>query len=249
MEALAAVDGAATVEFLREALIRVDEDELAAVAGLLEARRRRLAHQLDARALHRGGAEAVRPILGEVFATRRRVDEVLVCVGGPTLATAIAQLVHGPAARPARLDAFERATAALEPPVRRELAGECLHAMDPAAAPLWSRWLWDPGTRTGALRLVMADDFDFGGDAAGAAYERVAAATAAVAARADELGFHRLHGDPLLLDAHLAAIYAVYLTTVVRLRMSQEFLRVIPGHADLVRRLLGVHVPAPARAA
>jgi hypothetical protein len=40
---------------------------------------------------------------------------------------------------------------------------------------------------------------------------------------------------------YLAAIYGVYLATVTRLRMTQEFNRVVPPLPDLVRRLHGVH--------
>jgi hypothetical protein len=36
-------------------------------------------------------------------------------------------------------------------------------------------------------------------------------------------------------------IYGVYMYTVTRLRMTQEFNRVIPPLPDLVRRLLGVY--------
>jgi len=43
-----------------------------------------------------------------------------------------------------------------------------------------------------------------------------------------------------VVDVYLAAIYGVYLYTVTRLRMTQEFNRVIPQLPDLVRWLHGV---------
>ena len=101
--------------------------------------------------------------------------------------------------------------------------------------------MWDPETKTGALPLVMVDDFDFDGPDAGAVYLRVGAATAAVIATADELGFKRMRASPFVVEVYLAAIYGVYLYTVTRLRMTQEFNRVIPQLPDLVRRLLGVY--------
>jgi hypothetical protein len=168
------------------------------------------------------------------------VDELLVASGGPVLAAAIRDLLRDGRPIDARFRAFDEALPAIEAPVRRELAGECLHFADPERHWLWSRWLWDPGTRTGALPLVMVDEFDFSGPDAGAVYLRVGAATAAVIATADELGFHRMRANPFIVDVYLAAIYGVYLYTVTRLRMTQEFNRVIPGLPDLVRRLLGV---------
>ena len=41
----------------------------------------------------------------------------------------------------------------------------------------------------------------------------------------------------------LACVYAVYMYTVLRLRMTQEFNRIVPELPDLVRRLLGVYRP------
>lgn len=237
----AAVDAPSAVEFMREALIRIDEDDLMAIAGQMERKRALLGPALARDALTRPTADAVRPILARVFATRRRVDELLVSVGGPNLARAMAELVHGDVRIGDRFRAFDDALAAVDAPVRRELAGECLHFADPERAWLWARWMWDPVARTGALPLVMVDGFDLDAPDPGDAYLRVGAAIAAVLATADELGFRRMRAGPFVVDVYLAAIYAVYLYTVLRLRMTQEFTRVVPAHTELIRRLLGVH--------
>jgi hypothetical protein len=42
-------------------------------------------------------------------------------------------------------------------------------------------------------------------------------------------------------DVFLAAVYAVTMYTVLRMRMTREFNRVVPPLPDLVRRLLGVY--------
>jgi hypothetical protein len=225
---------------MREALIKIEEAEIGRIADLLVAKRGLLAPALDERALRRGTADAVRPMLDRVFATRRRSDALLVSVGAPVLADAIRELVHGAGRIEHRFRAFDEALPGIEAPVRRDLAGECLHFSDPDRYWLWGRWMWDPTARTGALPLVMVDDFDFGGPDAGAIYLRVGAATASVIATADELGFRRMRANPFVVDVYLASIYGIYLYTVTRLRMTQEFNRVIPQLPDLVRRLLGV---------
>jgi hypothetical protein len=235
------VDAPSAVEFMREALIRISEDEIGAIADLLERKRELLLPSLAPDALAAATAEAVRPILGLVFATRRRSDRLLLAVGAPVLARAIGDLLHGPGDLATRFSTFDQKLAGVEPAIRRELAGECLHYFDPERYWLWARWMWDPQARTGALPLVMVDAFDFGGPDPGAAYLRVGAAVSAVAATADELGFHRMRASPFAVDVYLAAIYGIYLYTVTRLRMSQEFNRVIPQLPDLVRRLHGVH--------
>ncbi len=237
----AEVDAPSAVEFMREALIKISEDDIGVIAGELAVKRERLAPLLGEGALAPANAEVVRPILGRVFATRRRADQLLVATGGPVMAGAIRELLHGAAPIDRRFRAFDDALPAVEPPIRRELAGECLHFLDPERYWLWSRWMWDPASRTGALPLVMVQDFDFSGADAGAVYLRVGAATAAVISVADELGFRRMRASPFVVDVYLAAIYGVYLYTVTRLRMTQEFNRVIPQLPDLVRRLLGVY--------
>ena len=234
------VDAPSAVEFMREALVKISEEDIGTVADLLAHKARDLAPFLSEEALTAANADAVRPILNRVFATRRRSDELLVAVGAPVLARAIRDLVHGRGRIEHRFTAFDEATAAIDPAVRRDFAGECLHFADPQRHWLWSRWMWDPEARTGALPLVMVEEFDFSGADAGAVYLRVGAATAAVIATARDLGFQRMGASPFAVDVYLAAIYGIYLYTVTRLRMTQEFNKVIPQLPDLVRRLLGV---------
>jgi hypothetical protein len=242
-----AVDAPSAVEFMREALVKISEEDIGTVADLLAHKRADLAPFLSEAALGAANAEAVRPILTRVFATRRRSDELIVAVGAPVLARAIRDLVHGGGRIDTRFAAFDAALDAFDTPVRRDLAGECLHFSDPDRYWLWSRWMWDPEARTGALPLVMVEDFDFAGGDAGAVYLRVGAATAAVIATARDLGFQRMGASPFAVDVYLAAIYGIYLYTVTRLRMTQEFNKVIPQLPDLVRRLLGVWSAPSAR--
>ncbi|GAC1662771.1 MAG: hypothetical protein NVS9B8_00610 [Candidatus Limnocylindrales bacterium] len=234
------VDKPSAVEFMREALVKISEEDIGTVTDLLARKRNDLAPYLAADSLAAGNAEVVRPILARMFAVRRRSDELFVAVGAPLLAAAIHELLYGAGRIETRFRAFDEALVGVEAPVRRDLAGECLHFLDPERYWLWSRWMWDPETMTGSLPLVMVDEFDFSGPDAGAAYLRVGAATSSVIATARELGFQRMGSSPFAVDVYLAAIYGIYLYTVTRLRMTQEFNRVIPQLPDLVRRLLGV---------
>jgi hypothetical protein len=45
------------------------------------------------------------------------------------------------------------------------------------------------------------------------------------------------------VDVFLAAVYGIYMYTVLRMRMTQEFNKVVPELPDLIRRLLGVYRP------
>ena len=101
--------------------------------------------------------------------------------------------------------------------------------------------MWDPRTETGALALVTADDFDFDDDPSGTTYLRVGQAVAFVSETGQSAGFSDFDDSPFSVDVFLACVYAVYMYTVLRLRMTQEFNRIVPQQDELVRRLLGVH--------
>ena len=67
-------------------------------------------------------------------------------------------------------------------------------------------------------------------------------------ARAGSIGALVTAAAPNLFgaDVFLASVYAVSMYTLLRMRMSREFNRVVPALPDLVRRLLGVYY-LPAR--
>ena len=138
------VDKPSAVEFMREALVKISEEDIGTVIELLAMKRNDLAPFLAEDALAAGNAEVVRPILARMFAVRRRSDELLIAVGAPTLAAAIRDLLYGPGRIETRFRSFDEALVGVEAPVRRDLAGECLHFLDPERHWLWSRWMWDP---------------------------------------------------------------------------------------------------------
>ncbi|MCG6958112.1 MAG: hypothetical protein LJF04_19155 [Gemmatimonadetes bacterium] len=238
------LDAPSAVEFMREALIKITEDDIARIAREVEAKRERMVPRLSTAALERAGEEDLLELLAEPFATRRRRREILTAVGQDTLREAVVDLLHGTGAENGvarRFTAWDAALEALHAPVRRELGGELLRMLYPERYWLWARWMWNPATDTGALPLVLVGDYDLHGDNAGATYMKVGKATRAVLALADELGFSRMRANPFAVDVYLGGVYGVYLYTVTRLRMTQEFNRVIPKLPELLRRMFGVH--------
>ena len=238
------LDAPSAVEFMREALIKISEDDIARIAREVEAKRERVAPRLTATALEGAGEQELLDLLEESFATRRRRREILEAVGGDALREALVELLHGDGAQATvarRFTAWDAALVALHAPVRRELGGELLRMLDPERYWLWARWMWNPATDTGALPLVLVGDYDLHAEDAGATYLKVGAATRAVLTLADELGFSRMRASPFAVDVYLGGVYGVYLYTVTRLRMTQEFNRVIPKLPELLRRMFGVH--------
>jgi hypothetical protein len=232
------VDTESAREFMRETLEKISAAELEAVAQELQVKHDRF------RALLGGeeppGEAALARLLRSVFATRRRAREVL-AVGPERLAAWITDLLDDRPPVEARLQVFCDRLDGLPANVRYDLASELLHYTEPERYWLWTRWIWDPATRTGALPLVTMEEYDFQAPTIGETYLRVGQATAFVHATGRAAGFTRIGHGPFGVDVYLACVYCVYVYTTVRMRMTQEFNRVIPPLPELARRFLGVY--------
>jgi hypothetical protein len=237
------VDTQSAEEFMRETLEKVSRDELMSVAALLDAKAAGFQALLgapgQARTLDR---DDLRRVLRSIFATRRRADAILDGVGPARLGTAIDDLIHGPELVTARFLAFD-AVMADHPEPGFDLPSELLHFTAPDRWWLWTRWMWDPRAGTGSLPLVTTEDFDLEAPDRGEGYLRVGEAMAFVNETGKAVGFTDLGSGLFGTDVFLACVYSVYMYTVLRLRMTQEFNRIVPELPDLVRRLLGVYRP------
>lgn len=236
------VDTPTATEFLAQVLEVTSREELRGIAidvGAKSAAMRELVGS-DPSTMD---TDELRALLRHVFCTRRRVDRVFAVVDPPELAAGIAQLLSGGGGLVGR---YNRFAALLEPlpATAADLPGELLHFLDPGRYWLWTRWMWDPEAETGSLRLVTMDEVDLDGTDPGEVYLAVGRALAFVEETGRAAGLTDTDTGPFGTDVFLAAIYGVYMNTVLRMRMTNEFTRVIPPLPDLVRRLLGVyHVP------
>jgi hypothetical protein len=235
------VDTESAREFMRETLEQITRPELEAIAGELEAKHERFCVLL-APARRGGLGEAdLRRLLRSIFSTRRRAGELLGRVAPATLVAWVGDLLDGTAPVEARLQTFCDRFAGAPASLRYDLAGELLHYTDPERYWLWTRWVWDPDTRTGALPLVTMNEYDLTAATLGETYLRVGEATAFVDATGQATGYTRIGRGAFGVDVYLACVYCVYAYTTVRLRMTQEFNRVIPRLPELCRRFLGVY--------
>jgi hypothetical protein len=236
----AGVDTDVALDFMGEILARLDRADLAAMTAALEAKSAWVRKMISGPG--RPGDPADRMalmLLRSFFPSRRRARDMVAALGGPALLAALDDLV---AAGPldARLEAFGAALHPFEDVVV-DLGWEVLHVHDPTRYWPWTRWMWNPKTETGALRLVTADDVDLWGDTPVGTYHQVGAALAVVHQTVRALGL--VEDSPFGLDVFLANVYGVYMYTVLRMRMSQEFNRIVPELPSLARRLLGIHDP------
>lgn len=234
------VDTASAREFMREIQEKAQPTDLEAIAGDLERKSLALQELLEpgAAALDRAG---LRDVLRWVFSTRRSADRILDAVTPHRLAIAIDDLLYSADALPDRFDRFDAVLAEFPEPAF-DLPGELLHFSSPDQFWLWTRWIWDPRAETGALRLVTTDDVDLALDARrGEVYLAVGQAMAFVDETGKAAGFTTSGRGLFGTDVFLAAVYAIYMNTILRMRMTQEFTRMIPDLPNLARRLLGVY--------
>jgi hypothetical protein len=101
--------------------------------------------------------------------------------------------------------------------------------------------MWNPESETGALPLIIMEEVDLDAATVAETYDRIGLAMAFVDEVGAAAGFRPPGHGVFGTDVFLASVYAIYVYTTLRMRMTQEFNRVIPELAELVSRLLGVH--------
>ncbi len=235
------VDTESAKEFLREVSASVSPGELAAICENLDTKSRFFQRRLGAGAIEKLTGPEIHQILRAVFATRRKAASILEQFPAPSLQTWMTELLHGEQPVQRRFQQFFDRLEGLDENTRFDLAGELLHYTFPDRYWLWNRWMWDPKTRTGALPLVTTEDADLSAPGFGDMYLKVGNAIAFVHEVGDAAGFQRIDRSLFGTTVFLCSVYAVYSYTVLRMRMTQEFNKVVPGLPELTRRLLGVH--------
>lgn len=234
------VDTLSAQEFMREAMAKISPEDLESIAHDVERKSSNFQRIFSADNLMRTDASELKSALGSIFAVRRRIARIYESRDEASLQFLIKELLYGAGPLVSRFDAFCSSFPELEENARYDLASELLHFSNPSDYWLWTRWMWDPEISTGSLRLVTEDEFDLSGTTAGETYVKVGQAVAFVTATGEAAGFTRIGDGRFGLDVFLACVYGIYTYTVLRMRMTQEFNKVVPQLPELARRLLGV---------
>lgn len=233
------VDTETAAEFMRETLASVAAGDLAAIADDLQRKSELFKTHLDPDRIARLGDPELRVLLRRVFTARRKADAILSHIGPNSLRDEIALLLYGAGDLGERYEHFQ-ALFTDWPGVAFELPSELLHFTQPDRYWLWTRWMWDPRTDTGAIALVTEDGFDLGGGEPWPTYQRIGEASAFISETGRAAGFTSFTSGPFGIDVFLASVYTIYMYTVLRLRMTQEFNHIVPQQTELIRRLFGV---------
>ncbi len=226
---------------MQEVLQKVSRDVLEETAGELEQKSARFRALLAPETLENLSEAQYRGLLRSVFATRRGVGPILQGLPVERFRSLTAGLLYAGGNLGDRFQAFHDATADVTGTATGDLASELLHYTYPDQCWLWTRWMWDPTADTGALRLVTMEEYDLRCPTVGQTYLRVGEAVAFINSTGEAAGFTRFGRGLSGTHLYLACVYAVYMYTVLRMRMTQEFNQVVPQLPELVRRLLGVY--------
>lgn len=235
------VDTESAREFMREALAKIEAEELQAICGEVANKSRWFQQKLGREVISGLSWEDYSSLLRRVFSTRRRADTITERFRLEDLRNWTRDLLYGDGQLKARFQNFADKLDGFEDSVQRDFASEILHFTDPERYWLWTRWMWDPKTRTGALPLVTYQVHDLGGPTAGDIYMRVGEAVTFVHQVGEAAGFQNISKTMFGTDVFLGSVYVVYVYTVLRMRMTQEFNKVMPGLPEFLRRLLGVY--------
>jgi len=236
------IDIEAAREFMRETLEKVDKDELVNIAGELQQKSHFLKKYLDESYLLGASQLEIENVFKTIFSTRRRVIDLMKTHDLDSLKQQIFTLLYGDNAIGARFQGFYDFIAVdLHSSIKSDMTGELLHFNAPEKYWMWSRWMWDPKNKTGALPLVASEGFDLSGQSVGETYVKVGKGVAFVHSVAEAAEFQFISRSLFGTDVFLSCVYVVYAYTVLRMRMTQEFNKVMPGLGEFSRRLLGVH--------
>ena len=150
----------------------------------------------------------------------------------------------GPAAE--RITRFAGKLELLDIRLVLELATGLLYNISPGEHWLWTRWLWDPATGTGALPLMAGSTHNLLSVSIADGYNRVGAVTALSSKFGESTGLYStslVSNENRALFANstfLACVYSVYMYGAASWRLSREFNRLLPTLPAMARRLLGL---------
>ncbi len=228
-------------EFMAETLDKVDEKYLVQMADDMELKSAYFQKILNIDYLPNATENEILSILKFVFSIKRKAADIMNTVGLVELKNAISELLYGKKMIEIRFQKFCNQVKLKDKYQRADLASELLHFTMPDTYWLWTRWMWNPKNKTGALPLVITEDFDLKGDSLGEIYLKVGRAVAFVHAMS-ETGGYRFISDRLFgTNVFLSCVYVIYAYTILKMRMTKEFNNVMPGVVEFSRRILGLY--------
>jgi hypothetical protein len=235
------IDMEAAREFMKETLDKVEKEHLIQSADALEYKSSMFKEQFNQQNLAKLSQVDFTELLRNIFSIRRKTDLLYETIPVAKLKDEIAALLHTDKPVDQRFQTFCDNLGELDDNLKYDFAGELLHYTYPEKYWLWCRWMWDPKNKTGAIPLVLSEEFDLDGQSLSEVYMKVGKGVAFVHSAAEPAEFQFINRSLFGTDVFLSCVYAIYTYTVLQMKMTKEFNEVMPGLIELTRRLLGVY--------
>ncbi|MCH8327194.1 MAG: PPOX class F420-dependent oxidoreductase [Candidatus Marinimicrobia bacterium] len=187
------------------------------------------------------GEDELKAVLRYIFGLKRKTKKLLLANPMEQLRERIQNLLYGDAPLAQRFTGFVEQTGGFDRPIVISLASELLHFTHPDRYWLWSPWIWEESKDGGALPLVIQAKAQISGGTVGEKYESVGKALQVVNALGHHRGFSDSGRGMFGTDIFMACVYAVYMYTVFKMKLSQEFNRILPELPEMTQRVLGVY--------
>jgi hypothetical protein len=178
-------------------------------------------------------------ILEKVFSVRRKRQRIIEETGVENLKKAISDLLYGRAKSwEERVENFVKYIKGVDRKAARDLASELLHFTFPEDYVLWTSWIWDPESESGAVVFLKEEPPKR--HMYGETYEEFEQIYKQVQEKLLDFGIKV--GGYLFVDIFLAMIYATYVDymTLSTMHSAKGF---FPPAGVMARRLLGVQRP------
>ncbi len=198
--------------------------------------------------------EDLERVFERIFAARRKKKKIIEETGIDRLKKAISDLLYGDEKGgffkkkkvertwEEKVDEFAKQIRGVDKKSARDIAAELLHFTFPDRYILWTSWIWDPESETGAI-VFLKEEPPTGGRGRrmyGETYEQFKQVYEQIAEKLQEFGI-KVKGY-LFVDIFLAMIYATYVDymTLSTMHSAKGF---FPPAGVMARRLLGVKAP------
>lgn len=175
-------------------------------------------------------------LLEKIFSTRRQRKRVIEESGVDRLKRAISDLLYGKAKSwEERVERFVREIRGVDRKAARDMAAEILHFTFPEEYVLWTSWIWDTESESGAVVFLKEEPPKR--SMYGETYEEFEPIYKQVQEKLLDFGI-KVKGY-LFVDIFLAMIYATYVDymTLSTMHSAKGF---FPPAGSTARRLLGV---------
>lgn len=241
LEVINSFDDESAIEFLKEATRLASTTEIEHISSTLMTKCNLFQTKLSSTNLQDITQDELVEVISLVFSVKRKSKRIVTAFGFDEIRDQICELLHGASDVGERFDHFVNSMSEVLDERRCiNLAGELLHFSQPEKYWLWTNWIWDYQTGSGAIPMVIKTGSTLDGESVGEKYNQVGNIMKRLETTNPALTLSEFGRGPLATDLFLASIHAVYMYTVFRLKLSKEFNRILPDLPELVERVLGV---------